>query len=521
MLEQGYKNINKKTVILSVILFFVFAILVYLFPYSGDDWAWGSQLGLARLANHFDNYNGRYAGNLLVLALTRSEVLNFVVIGASLVCICLFPKLFSDSKKFTVYVFGILLFLLIPKQIFVQSVVWTSGYSNYVPPILMSLLYFIIIKNIFDKDKPSYHRITFIFAAIIGFISALFMENVTLYNIAISAIIIFFVIIKFKKICLTHLAHLMGSIAGAGLMFSNSVYRSIASGSDGYRSTAFDSDLKETIIEHTEVIFQQFFANNIIILIIFSLLCVAIYILYARTSSDKKLKSLGLLLILLNVFSCFMIYSKNAFAYWFFGIGHAKSDLITIGLFALVAIIYFGSALLTVFICVDSNKNKFKTLFLLISVPILIAPLVFVNPIGPRCFFPPYLMLISACVLLFVHIQNKMNITAETNKGIAISLLAGCLALFTFLFSIYSTIHTYDIKRNDYVKKQIEAGRETVTVCLLPYASYVWVRDPSSAPWDYRYKLFHGIDTNIQFEFLNYKEFDKWAEEFDKEVNSK
>ncbi len=38
----------------------VFAYLKYLFPYSGDDWAWGSVEGLERLSTFFQGYNGRY-----------------------------------------------------------------------------------------------------------------------------------------------------------------------------------------------------------------------------------------------------------------------------------------------------------------------------------------------------------------------------------------------------------------------------------------------------------------------------
>ena len=40
------------------ICFGVVAVLCYLFPYTGDDWAWGSQIGIDRLNQWFENYNG-------------------------------------------------------------------------------------------------------------------------------------------------------------------------------------------------------------------------------------------------------------------------------------------------------------------------------------------------------------------------------------------------------------------------------------------------------------------------------
>ena len=64
-------------------LFFAFMFLAYLFPYTGDDWAWGSSIGLGRLKSFFAGYNGRYVGNLIVLLLTRSKLLDAVVMAAS------------------------------------------------------------------------------------------------------------------------------------------------------------------------------------------------------------------------------------------------------------------------------------------------------------------------------------------------------------------------------------------------------------------------------------------------------
>ena len=66
------------------ICFGVVAVLCYLFPYTGDDWAWGSQIGIDRLNQWFENYNGRYVGNLIVLVMTRSNLLKAVIMSVGL-----------------------------------------------------------------------------------------------------------------------------------------------------------------------------------------------------------------------------------------------------------------------------------------------------------------------------------------------------------------------------------------------------------------------------------------------------
>ncbi|MGN0692308.1 MAG: hypothetical protein ACI4K7_08175, partial [Oscillospiraceae bacterium] len=58
------KNTVRNVLIISTVFIF-FLGLAYMFPYTGDDWAWGGSLGLERLHNHFKDYNGRYLGNLL------------------------------------------------------------------------------------------------------------------------------------------------------------------------------------------------------------------------------------------------------------------------------------------------------------------------------------------------------------------------------------------------------------------------------------------------------------------------
>ena len=179
-MRMGLRGMDKKNAVFTFLLFAVFAALVYLFPASGDDWAWGSKLGMERLQNGFADYNGRYLGNLLVMALTRSELLNMVLTSLCLVCVCLLPKVFAGSKGFLPCVFGTALFLLMSRGMFVQSVVWTSGFSNYVPPILLTFLYFLMVQDVFADRLPRYSWLDAAISAVLGFSAALFMENVTL-----------------------------------------------------------------------------------------------------------------------------------------------------------------------------------------------------------------------------------------------------------------------------------------------------------------------------------------------------
>ena len=62
---MSYKRNVKYILYLFTIVFF--ALFYYFLPFAGDDWAWGSDIGIERLKNGFDGYNGRYLGNILII----------------------------------------------------------------------------------------------------------------------------------------------------------------------------------------------------------------------------------------------------------------------------------------------------------------------------------------------------------------------------------------------------------------------------------------------------------------------
>ena len=73
MFKRLITKTDKKTLVFALVAFAAFALLVFLFPYSGDDWAWGSKIGLERLSTGFKDYNGRYGGNLFPRIKGRSK----------------------------------------------------------------------------------------------------------------------------------------------------------------------------------------------------------------------------------------------------------------------------------------------------------------------------------------------------------------------------------------------------------------------------------------------------------------
>ena len=141
-------NNSKKKNIFSIILLILLILLSFLFIYTGDDWAWGSDIGLSRLNTFFKNYNSRYMGNLIVLLLTRSNILKGLVIGTTLFGIITLLYKTINNKRFDLLLISSALVLNTPKLIFREAISWTSGFSNYATSTFLMLIYFYYIKDI-------------------------------------------------------------------------------------------------------------------------------------------------------------------------------------------------------------------------------------------------------------------------------------------------------------------------------------------------------------------------------------
>jgi len=88
MLSHIKKHKNQ---IFIILLICITLAISYFFPSAHDDWAWGSSIGIERLNSLFENYNGRWMGNILVILLTRNRLLRAITITATFVLFVYFP----------------------------------------------------------------------------------------------------------------------------------------------------------------------------------------------------------------------------------------------------------------------------------------------------------------------------------------------------------------------------------------------------------------------------------------------
>lgn len=474
--------------------FIILLVICWLFPYTGDDWAWGSSIGIERLQTWFENYSGRYLGNLIVLALTRSNLLKTVVMAFCLTGIlwCL-EQLTGNIWAFYI---GTALLALTPKLVFRQAVVWTAGFSNYATSIFLTLLYLICIYPLFEEKKgriecsqrPGMALLLFI----LGTANTLIVEHLTLYNLMLAVFVIVYVFVRYRKIFIQYVAYFIGTILGTYMMFSNSVYHSIAENADGYRSMASGTGIiRQAIESYFEVIYQELYMNNIWlngVVVIISIL------LYKKIRTNLKAIHDRIMKACIVIMGIYEIYALQSVVQ--IGTAARQPALIVLEgigtVLGALAVIVFG--VLAGMYC----GRLHKILFVMGSILCLTAPLFVVQPIGSRCFFATYVMFILLTCELFAILlegnQEKLQIILIKRSCFLIGMVCA-----VFYFSIFASVYKVDRERLNYIRECAEQGKNEIEILHLPYESFIWTATPTSGSiWEERYKLFYGLPEDIR-----------------------
>lgn len=490
--KEVFKNI--------FVLFFLFFLLALLFPYMGDDWTWGSTMGLDRLRIFFDNYNGRYLGNLLVLALTRSKLLDAVVMAMSYTLTCFACYQYAKEKSPWLLWFAVILFFLMPKEIFAQAIVWTAGYCNYVPSAVISVVFLLSVRNITGLNPPVSEKkpgkIAMMF--LLGFCGALFVENVTVFHICFAAGIILYTFFRFRKYYYAHFSFLSGAMIGACVMFSNSVYHEIAVGDDTYRHVPHSIyGLVDYVIEHANVILSYIIYNNLLICGIATALLVVLAL--SGDKEDTGFVGKRYALAAFHLFSFLLIcFKKNIFGFLWYQFSYSTETGFLLEV--LLALLYVFSIFLMI-LCFVEKGRKFRMLLPLYCVAGSLMPLLVVDPLGPRCMFVGYLLMMVFIVDLAGYLSARLALREKWLSRIVCLILAVQVLVFA---NIFYSVHYYNTLRLETAKKQAEAGKQTILVSDLPHSEYLWNCIPEKK-LEERYKMFYGLDESLQFEIISYE----------------
>ena len=461
------------------VLFFLLFILCYLIPYSGDDWGWGSLYGMEQLRNHFDGLNGRYSGNLIEIALTRSNLLKAAAIAGALTGIIRCIELLTGTG----WSFYLSCFLLagIPRALAQQGIFWVAGFSNYTTAAFFILVYLAYTRRIWEPEltaadfpqKPLHIIPLFLLALV----NATLAEHMTIYNVLLGAFVVLFLFFRVRKVPVQHFSYFLGSVFGLVLMFSNSAYRTIVrNGGDHYRTVPTKSldSLISTVMENlTGVITYDLFLRNtllnLLLILVFGLLLVT---LRRKTVSGKYLSVLSASLFYFAAFYLVILFFRLNTA----SAGLSNRAYLVICLGALLA---YGCILLFSLIVSLRCFHAPRVIFYLCSILCIAAPLLVVYPVGSRCFLPTYFLhILLLCEFIKLLPLDRWEALHHGAGLLKRGLLVCSLLIFSCYLLVFGTIYRVNTRRISHMQEAIRSGETRVELLRCPYPEFVWFLNP-------------------------------------------
>lgn len=489
-----------RRLIIYFLFFCAFFYLAYQTPYCHDEWQWGLDERIELMKNGFRNYNGRYLGNILALIITRSVWAKALILsGCSLWLFYLINRIIlparmdengsaaaSPASDVFFMVFAAFLMLAVPRTLFAQSYGWPAAFVNFVPPVILFLIYYKWTEPIYSHGLPQFSKFQIAMAAILGISVQLFSEHITVFVVLYAAWIVLFVWIKTKKISPLPFVYFFSSAAGAVIMFSNAAYRRAATDTEGYKriSLSIGSMIRQFYTE----ISDHLFLNNWLL----NVLLAGILIYFIARKNMRGPLSMEMLLVFCG-YSVYSVFHK-IYPAWVFTGNEDINNLVE----AFLSLLFFVNVLLCIWLCIE-GKEKYSAYILYLCSAVVSVPLVAANPIGPRCFYISYIF--QALVLLKITAYAAKQFKADLYFPALIAVFVTIVLSICYV-KMFKNIGQVNNLRQEIIETSVAAGETEITLPILPYSEYYWTTIPVDKKWEKRFKKFYHIplETTIKFE---------------------
>ena len=433
-------SINLRFLVVYSVSFLLLTFFYYCIPLTIDDYFWGGESGINLLKNFFNDYNGRYLGNFLVIVLTRFKYLRVTIMPAIVILLCDQISFFIKKRRsITYFIISLIAFFslaFVPRiKIFAQTLAWISGFSNYVTVTLL----FVIYLNIMDRDirnweKNRYKKKEYFIALLLGFSSCLFLENITLTCLFIGVLVNMYFWLVRKCINKRHLFYSFGTILGTVLMFSNSSYYKMLNGSysdgrvSGFRQIGiFQIDINSRLL-------------FMIIIVCVALLLIALLPIFVTKNKNKRIE-LYFILMLIAISTVPLLFTNG-------------------------------------------GSIKYLSAF--------------------RIYFPQITFAIIFILDLLDEILKKIHFNTIAKQVIKVVLISAAFSVYVANIFIYYQIHVIENKMENYMQQQIEAHTEPVKVILFPdkYGKFIHEMNSYALGWEKEFKSYYSVDQGTEFEFV-------------------
>lgn len=479
---------------------FFFAIMLCA-PKSYDDFEFTkvAESGLIASVDFCLRYgNGRILGNLGAVLLQGSQVCAALVKAFALTGLTMLIPAVLGLKSGTALGISFLAIAGMEPALFAQTITWTSGFQNYVPPIFLSLLAVYLLQRYPENPgKPLVKGSYCLAVLVLGAACQLYVEHSAVLHVALALLLLTKALAdKSHRSLVPAVFFFLGILVGTGiLIWIPRAFARQSSHTAGYRSI------------HIESIGAFVFccARNFLRLsnqycgLLGLPLCLGAWFAVKRTEGSRTDRWNHCLSALCAVSCGFLLLSRALDTNGWNG----EMALVQHGLSAVVVLLPLGIWVLAEF--AEKNVLRRNRQLTLLGIALFaLAPALVVTPIGYRLQFHSYVFLVLACVHGGIEAASALPEAAKDwgkrAVPVAAMLLAAVLGLSFF------SIHTMDVARNRHIRQELAKGAEEIFIFRFPYAYVHDERDPCLGMYFYREQ-----PQDVDFPVLT---FDVWQDQY-------
>lgn len=475
---NGVREENRKQLLTAAVLCALFFALFRCFPLSGDDWfreGLGASLhsvgDLVRtVAEKWRTTNGRILGNVLAYSAGSRPLLRDVLRALITAGVSILLARASGLRTAAGSFLCAAAVLALPRELFREVYPWAAGYFNYVPPVALLLAAFVLAGEVFTEEpRGSALRAIALFA--LGFAAQLFVENVTVCTLCAAAGTVLWYLLRRRRLSPALVCWLLGAVFGAALLLASPSYAAILHGGGSYQAGVSSglAGLLDAARENQATVFRFLLAD-----------CPLLYggaaaLLTAHFFRERRRAAEPALLALLLLATAALPLRRRL------GLTDSAVSALCLAWFALASLAALRWT---------RGGVRARTVFFLGAALCAALPLLFVSPIGPRCLYASYVLLLGASLSLLA----GFDVRHRAALPVCALLCAAVTALWA---AAYLPLNVEVAEQQSLIASAMARGERTVSVPACGGETLLW--EPNSAKMEYAYYYETPGDLTIVF----------------------
>lgn len=475
---------------------FIFLIMLCA-PYASDDFEFYSKdLQSSQQIFEYALYygNGRLLGNMGAVFLVSHPV--FCALVKSLVIssiIFLLPTVLG-IRSVAGYMLSFLLLVCVEPELFGQVYSWTSGFQNYIPPILLTLLILYIIRFYPKIKSPTLRTAAYILVFVLGIAGQLYVEHVSIINLLLAAHHVWIFRAQKQKgcigLCWTWMA---AALIGLVMMF----LIPIAFYVDGNRSTgyrSFNIDSLGAIIGSciaTALNFASYYSAFFILIV-----CAAAFMAIFTTHAQRTDRQNCWLYALLTISTIYLLMNDILCDNAWYGALSTPRKMITLVFVLLQSAVWLAA-------CWKFEPSARSIIYSLLGYSFIsLASLLIVSPTPLRVMYLPYVFISGSVLVCVSQFRAVLNDRQKSFARFAISTATAMIILL--LSALFINVKWLADTRDKYIIQQMEQGASEIEVFAIPYDYVFW-----DGVWCFKKEYHHSTPGDIVFVELD---FNTWMD---------